>query len=221
MFRIKRKRPCATCASCAPCETCVCAPGTCTTCEGGSKGEPPKAAPSPGPAPAPAPSSAPKPAPKPPAKTIHLEVIETAPTVPVTPENDPVDVPKRSSVPGRLRPISHETPTAAVEPERPESAVIVPTSVKAMPDRAENYSWIQGPLQKVHSRGGAWQVRYASHDVSDAYGGSFYLSKDSRLSQFKDGDVVRIWGEVVGSGSSATYQVKRVSLMRRADDPAP
>lgn len=88
------------------------------------------------------------------------------------------------------------------------------------PGHAENFSWIQGELQRVHTRGGAWVIRYLPLDQTDEYGGSFVLTFDRRLESFRDGQQVRITGELIQARSGSTqegprYRIRQISAVDR------
>jgi len=59
---------------------------------------------------------------------------------------------------------------------------------------AEDYSWLNGQLQHTHK---GWRLRYASVDEVDQYGGSVTLTDESKLSEMKDGDLVRVHGRLL------------------------
>lgn len=105
---------------------------------------------------------------------------------------------------------TQEEPTLASTKEKPEEA-------PAKLDRAKDYSWVQGKLMKVHARGGYWQVRYASHEQPDEHGGRFVLLGAS-ADNYKDGDLVRIQGDIVGYDErlrATKYRATSVKLVER------
>ena len=59
---------------------------------------------------------------------------------------------------------------------------------------APDYSWVTGQLQYQDIEGGFWIIRFGSRDAS--YNGQFVLGKDPRLQNFKDGDLVKITGQI-------------------------
>lgn len=142
------------------------------------------------------------------------------PTEPAEPPTKPA--PK--TIPAApIRSIDHAEPAAGT---KNGAKLIVPASVQALPERASDFSWIQGPLQKVHIRGAAWTLRYAALDQEDTFGGSVILNRDSRLDSFSEGDVVRIQGEILkekaGNGGRAPlYRVQRVTLVQKASEANP
>lgn len=98
---------------------------------------------------------------------------------------------------------------------------VVPASSGTGMDHAADYAWIQGKLEKVHVRGGAWVVRYAPLDREDVHGGRVVLAKDGRVDAFKEGDVVRVHGEVLREKSSSylsapLYRISQMQLVKPA-----
>jgi hypothetical protein len=68
---------------------------------------------------------------------------------------------------------------------------------------APDHSWLQGVLDRHYH--GHMDLRYCDHTTEDDWGGKVVLEDDPRLAQFKDGDVVRVEGELVHENG----QVKR------------
>jgi hypothetical protein len=60
---------------------------------------------------------------------------------------------------------------------------------------AADYSWLQGVVDKHYQ--GHLYLRYCDHSVEDTWGGKVCLQDDPRLAQLKDGDVIRVEGEIV------------------------
>lgn len=86
------------------------------------------------------------------------------------------------------------------------------------PSRADDFSWIQGRLQWVHVKGGAWVVRYAPLDREDIHGGSVVLVRDRRFEDFHEGDFVRLEGEILSQKSSVflggpLYRVQHITML--------
>jgi hypothetical protein len=87
------------------------------------------------------------------------------------------------------------------------------------------YRWIQGVLEK-HYRG-YYSLRYADSSVEEAYGGKVRLVDDQRLTQFHDGDVLRIEGELVSENEvgpharweNPYYRVKGIELVQQSRMP--
>jgi len=60
---------------------------------------------------------------------------------------------------------------------------------------APDHAWLQGVIDKHYQ--GHLSLRYCDPSEEDEWGGKVVLEDDPRLSEFKDGDVVRVEGEVV------------------------
>jgi len=66
---------------------------------------------------------------------------------------------------------------------------------------AADYTWLVGKLQYVHGKD-QWRVRFTSVDEEDRYGGSVTLQGLAhRFADFKDGQMVRVEGQVVDADS--------------------
>ena len=87
---------------------------------------------------------------------------------------------------------------------------------------ASDYSWLKGDLQHINMGGGFWKLRYRPiSDEDDRYGGSVVLTADSRISQFREGDVVYVEGRVTAEKSTPytaapVYEVRNIRLVNRA-----
>lgn len=79
---------------------------------------------------------------------------------------------------------------------------------------AEDYTWLSGELQYVHVRN-LWKVRYASVDEEDRYGGSVTLTDMGSMSKYRNGQMVRVEGQVVDSESRDTpaYRVRAIEVL--------
>lgn len=91
------------------------------------------------------------------------------------------------------------------------------------PSRADDFSWIQGRLQWVHVKGGAWVVRYAPLDQEDIHGGSVVLVRDRRFEDFHEGDFVRLEGEILSQKPSVflggpLYRVQHITMLASSAD---
>jgi hypothetical protein len=60
---------------------------------------------------------------------------------------------------------------------------------------APDHAWLQGVVSRHYH--GHLDLRYCDHTTEDEWGGKVVLVDDPRLAQFKDGDVVRVEGELV------------------------
>jgi hypothetical protein len=91
--------------------------------------------------------------------------------------------------------------TVPAEPEVAEPASFEPSTV--IYRHAEDYRWLVGQLQRVHTPGAEWKIRYAGLDEHDVWGGSMVLARDVRLESFQDGQLVYVEGEILAERPSA------------------
>jgi hypothetical protein len=89
-----------------------------------------------------------------------------------------------------------------------------------------DYSWITGHLFYVHADGGKWVLRYTAISEVDRYGGSVVLTPTVEMRNFREGDLVNVFGEVLNGGQMARplggplYRVNSIQLVERADPPS-
>jgi hypothetical protein len=86
---------------------------------------------------------------------------------------------------------------------------------------APDHSWLQGVIDKHYL--GHLNLRYCDPSEEDEWGGKVILVDDPRLAQFKDGDVVRVEGEIVREAGQvkrgtwnhfAQYRLKNIRLIQ-------
>jgi hypothetical protein len=86
-----------------------------------------------------------------------------------------------------------------------------------------DYTWVTGHLFYVHADGGKWVVRYAAPDEVDRHGGSIVLTPTVEMRNFREGDLVNVYGEILDNGQAARplgaalYRVKSIQMVERAD----
>lgn len=86
-----------------------------------------------------------------------------------------------------------------------------------------DYSWITGHLFYVHSNGGRWVVRYAMPGEVDKFGGSVVLAPGVEMKNYREGDLICIYGEILDEGRTSTtlggalYRVNSIQMIERAD----
>jgi hypothetical protein len=91
---------------------------------------------------------------------------------------------------------------------------------EARVDRAADYSWLTGQLFYVHADGGLWVLRYAPLSKEDGNGGGVVLARDDKLDSYRDGDLVRVRGELLGERGSKLlgaplYRARAIELLDR------
>lgn len=98
-----------------------------------------------------------------------------------------------------------------------------PDVVERTANYAPDYKWLQGNVHWVHVNGGAWVVRYMPLDKSDKYGGSMVLASSKLTKSLKEGDFVKIEGEILNEKSSILlggplYRAKTVNVLQASMD---
>ena len=110
---------------------------------------------------------------------------------------------------GVLRLDDSQTITLKHDPQAPRRSF---ADITAKPGyaHAPDYSWIAGELQFLHSRK-VWRLRYASVDEEDRYGGGMTLIEAGPMTEFKEGQMVRVEGQVADVTShESEYRVKHI-----------
>ena len=94
----------------------------------------------------------------------------------------------------RPAPITRTTPTFEIKKEYLDKVA-----------NAEDYSWVTGQLFYIHADGGLWVVRYAPVDKEDRYGGSVVLAPAASMRDCREGDLVKVHGEILNEGRASKY----------------
>ncbi len=87
--------------------------------------------------------------------------------------------------------------------------------------RAADYSWVTGQLFYVHADGGLWVLRYAPLWKEDANGGSVILARDRQMDSYREGDLVKVHGEILNQKGSIflggpLYRAESIELIDRS-----
>jgi hypothetical protein len=150
---------------------------------------------------------------------------------PPIPETAVATAPVSPDVLGLQR-IEHADANSAKPPLSASPAVRTgPTSVPAetvsrkgpatIHSHAADYSWLQGVIDKHYQ--GHLELRYCDPSEEDEWGGKVILEDDSRLAQFKAGDVVRVEGAIVREDGKAKrgtwnhfvhYRIKDIQIIQ-------
>jgi hypothetical protein len=91
---------------------------------------------------------------------------------------------------------------------------------------SEDYSVVTGQVYRVHVDGGRWVVRFAPLDEEDRYGGSIVLAPAISLGEIREGDLVRVHGEILDKGRASKhlggplYRALTVELVERSQAAA-
>jgi hypothetical protein len=89
-------------------------------------------------------------------------------------------------------------------------------TVKPGYDHAADYSWVAGELQFLHARK-VWRVRYASVQEEDRYGGGMTLVDAGPMTEFHDGQMVRVEGQVADVTSrESEYRVHHIEPLAKS-----
>jgi hypothetical protein len=87
----------------------------------------------------------------------------------------------------------------------------------------DDYSWVTGHLFYVRADGGHWVLRYALPDQVDRYGGSIVLAPGVDMKNFREGDLVCVFGHLLSEGRTSPalaaplYRVDVINIVERAD----
>jgi hypothetical protein len=86
--------------------------------------------------------------------------------------------------------------------------------------RATDYGWLTGQLFYVHADGGLWILRYAPLGKEDAHGGSVILARDQPMDSYREGDLVKVHGEILNPKGSIflggpLYRAQSIELVDR------
>jgi hypothetical protein len=96
-----------------------------------------------------------------------------------------------------------------------------PVSAQDKVGHEHDYSRITGYLYYVHADGGCWVLRYAALDQVDRYGGSVVLAAGLEMGNYREGDLVTVYGEVLNEGRAmrslggALYRVQMIEMVER------
>jgi hypothetical protein len=119
-----------------------------------------------------------------------------------------------------VRPVNAVPAIRAKTPEAP-AVPAAQQRVTGPYGHAPDYAWLQGVLDRHYQ--GHWALRFCDHTVEDDWGGKVRLAKDARLDQFKEGDVVRVEGEIIPDTRGnrgdwhhyPAYQIRSIQLLER------
>ncbi len=83
---------------------------------------------------------------------------------------------------------------------------------------AADYGWLLGELEYLRSKN-VWRLRYAPADQEDRHGGTVLLVADSLPPDCKNGQVVRVEGQLVNPESDEPrppYWVRTLRVLKAA-----
>lgn len=154
--------------------------------------------------------------PQPTEPSIPTETIQASAIPAHVPEVQPPEAPPAPVVQATWQEPGHIRATLT-QRRRPAS------SDSASPlERSSDYRWLVGELQYVHVRD-AWRLRYAAPDEEDRHGGSVTLVETGSMTGYRNGQIVRVEGELVdpdAADPSPAYRVRRLQPVAvESDDP--
>jgi hypothetical protein len=144
---------------------------------------------------------------------------------PVTVSVSPAVAPQQATVEilDTLSVKAAEPPPAVVAAPEIIPAAAVRKAKAVATGHAPDYRWITGTLYYIHAEGGLWVLRYGSVDTQDRFGGSVVLAPTVTMKNFREGDVVTVFGELIGDGRASRslggplYRPAAVEMVDRAD----
>jgi len=150
----------------------------------------------------------------------------------VMPAAEPIKAPKDSKTPPEKLPAGKgAVQSQGLDVTPTSSSSVIETETKnpfeldrryeTRVGRAADYSWVTGQLYYVHADGGLWVLRYAPLWKEDSNGGSVVLARDRQMDSYREGDLVKVHGEILNQKGSIflggpQYRVQSIELVDRA-----
>jgi hypothetical protein len=151
---------------------------------------------------------------KPQTTTVVTQLPEAQAPVEKPPEQLPAAAPAKAEP--EMQPASYTAPVPKDEVKRRS---FTDCSAKPGMGHADNYTWLTGELQYLHGAN-VWNLRYASVDEEDKFGGSVTLVEMGRQNTFQSGQMVRVEGEVLDpeakplGGQGYKFRVRSIEPLR-------
>jgi len=127
-------------------------------------------------------------------------------------------------------PISSVPVVSAPCAQHPAATAAAPAPSLPLTKKAEDkigheddYSWVTGQLFYLRVDGGRWVLRYGRLDEMDKYGGSVVLAPTVEMRNYREGDVVCVYGQVLNDGrpvralGGPLYRVSSITMVDRSD----
>jgi hypothetical protein len=153
--------------------------------------------------------------------------IYTAPSA-MPPAGEPIKAPKdKDAGPGQKLPSGKVlgqpldvTPTSSAIETETKNPFELDRRYESRVGRAADYSWVTGQLFYVHADGGLWVLRYAPLWKEDPNGGSVILNRDRQMDSYREGDLVKVHGEILNQKGSIflggpLYRTDSIELVDR------
>jgi hypothetical protein len=126
-----------------------------------------------------------------------------------------------AAAPPLSKPPVSATPAVRTGNGPPPTETVSRSGPAAIYGHSPDHAWLQGVIDKHYH--GHLELRYRDPSEEDDWGGKVILEDDPRLAQVKDGDVVRVEGEIVKEDGNAKrglwnhfvlYRVKDVRVIQ-------
>ena len=123
--------------------------------------------------------------------------------------------------PGSLPALASSAPCPSATLEPPSLTLSKRAEDKIGHD--DEYNWVTGQLFYVRADGGRWVLRYGRLDEADKYGGSVILTPTVEMRNYREGDVVCVYGQVINEGRPSRmlggplYRVGSINMVDRSD----
>jgi len=145
------------------------------------------------------------------------------------PAGEPIKLPKDAN-PGSKLPAGKVqgssngldvTPTSSKTFEETKNPFELDRRYESRVGRAADYGWVTGQLFYVNADGGSWVLRYAPLWKEDPNGGSVVLTGDRQMDSYREGDLVKVHGEILNPKGSVflggpPYRAQSIQLIDRA-----
>ena len=123
------------------------------------------------------------------------------------------------------QPIPVVTSSSPAQTAPPPQALNLPLTKKAEDKigHDDEYNWVTGQLFYVRTEGGKWVLRYGRLDEMDKYGGSVVLTPTVEMRNFREGDIVCVYGQIINEGRASRalggplYRVSSINMVDRSD----
>ena len=110
--------------------------------------------------------------------------------------------------------VSRKPDTALAQPAIAQTPFQMTSYTENDEDLEQRYRWLDGRLEQHNGRDPGWYIRYLPSGQPDRFDGLLRLASDDRLGLFREGDRVRIQGEVFRNGpGDYRYRVESISML--------
>jgi hypothetical protein len=139
--------------------------------------------------------------------------------------NFPCGQPALPAAPAAMPPAAQAATTTvtALKPSPEQLNLKVAKKYEDQVGHDRDYGWITGHLFYIHTDGGRWVLRYTGPGETDKFGGSVVLAPGVEMRNFREGDLVCVYGDVLNEGRAtpalggALYRVNSINMVERSD----